>query len=69
MITLLLMFLACGDDTSKETTTTIGNTATEQVETTVTPKTTEVKETPVKNDNVVVEVKTAENTELSLIHI
>ena len=33
MITLLLIFLACGDDTSKETTTTTDNTATEQVET------------------------------------
>ena len=32
-----------------------------QVETTVTPKTTEVKETPVKNDNKKVEVTTAEN--------
>ena len=39
MITLLLMFLACGNDTATETTTTTDNTTTEQVETTVTPKT------------------------------
>ncbi len=61
MITLMLMLLAC--DNKTETTTTTDKTQAEQVETTETPKTTVVKETPVKNDNATVEVKTAENTE------
>jgi len=61
MITLMLMFFACNDkvETTDNTTTTTA----EQVETVVTPTNAEVKETPVKNDNKKVEVKTAENTE------
>ena len=62
MITLLLMFLACESNTA-ETTNTTDKTPTEQVENAETPNTAEVKGTPVKNDNVAVEVKTAEKKE------
>ena len=62
MITLMLMFLAC-ESNKAETTNTANNAPAEQVETTVAPTTTKVKETPVNNDNNnVVEVKTVENT-------
>ena len=60
MITLLLMLAACGTETV-ETTSTTDNTATEQTEEVVTPNTTKVTETPAKNGDTTVEIKTVEN--------